>query len=96
MWVLTKSEWPALVNLALVRQVTYQQLSKSDPQVRVVASTLEEEFVLVDCDSAEEARAVVRMIAQQLPRDRAVLDLTRLEPAQLLAKEARPVEDQWV
>ena len=96
MWIVTKSEWPALVNLSLVRQITYQQLTKSDPHVRVIASTLEQEFVLVDCDSGEEARAVVRLIAQELSHDRAVLDLSRVEVAGLTAGEEPGAGDEWL
>jgi hypothetical protein len=77
-WVLTKTEWPALVNLSVIAHVGYRQLTKLEPQTRVIAFVAEEEIVLADCESGEQARAVVRLIADRLAEGKAVLDLSRL------------------
>jgi hypothetical protein len=38
MWVMTKSDWPVLVNLARTAHFGYQQIAKFDPRTRIVAS----------------------------------------------------------
>ena len=43
MWVMTKSDWPVLVNLSRTAHVGYQQIAKFDPRTRIVASAWEEE-----------------------------------------------------
>ena len=53
MWVLTKSDWPVLVNLDRAATVGYQQVAKFDPRTRVIAATWEQEFVLADCADGE-------------------------------------------
>jgi hypothetical protein len=79
MWVLTKTEWPTLVNLATVSQVGYQQIAKYQPEVRVIASTWEQELVLAECATGEQARAVVRLLARSLAARAPYLDLHALD-----------------
>jgi hypothetical protein len=83
MWVLTKTEWPTLVNLATVSQVGYQQIAKYSPETRVVASTWEQELVVAECATGEQARAVVRLIARSLAARAPYLDLHALDLATL-------------
>jgi hypothetical protein len=83
MWVLTKTEWPTLVNLATVSQVGYLQIAKYSPETRVIASTWEQELVVADCATGEQARAVVRLIARSLAARASYLDLHALDLATL-------------
>ena len=96
MWIVTKSEWPTLVNLAVVAHVDYVQVSKNDPRTRVVAITHEREIVLADCETAEQARAVMLLLAEQLREAKPLLDLTRLDLSRLTAGAEPPDETGWV
>ena len=87
MWVLTRSDWPTLVNLSVVATIGYQQVSKFAPQVRVVATTWEAEHLLADCDSGDEARAIVRLLAQGLRQGSEFIDLNQIDAGQLSATE---------
>jgi hypothetical protein len=75
MWVVTKSDWPQLVNLSRAANIGYQQLAKFDPRTRIVASAWEQEYVLAECSDGDEARALVERIAQALAEQASVLDL---------------------
>lgn len=75
MWIVTKSDWPVLINLDRAAQVGYQQVTKFDPRTRVVASAWEQEYVLADCVDGAEARAVINLIARALADGAGVLDL---------------------
>ena len=86
MWVLTKTEWPTLVNLAAISSVGYQQMVKYDPRTRVVATTWEQELPLAECATAEQARALVRFLAGALAEGRDVLDLAAIDLDQLPAE----------
>lgn len=83
MWVLSRSDWPVLVNLAVVANIGYQQVAKFDDRVRVIATTWDAETLLVDCDSGEQARAVVRLLAQGLRQGSEFIDLNQLNLDQL-------------
>ena len=48
MWVMTKSDWPVLVNLSRAAHVGYQQIAKFDPRTRIVASAWEQEYMLAE------------------------------------------------
>ena len=96
MWILTRAEWPTLVNLAVVARVDYRQLTKNDPRTRVVAFAADQEMVLVDCESGEQARAVVQLIAQHLNEGKPLLDLSRLDLSRLTAGTGARAEDGWV
>ena len=75
MWVVTRSDWPVLINLNRSAHVGYQQPVKFDPRTRVMASMWEQEFVLADCADGDEARAIVDRIARALAEKTEVLDL---------------------
>jgi len=83
MWVLTRQPWPTLVNLARLRGISYQQPSKTDLRVRVLASGEQPELPLAECDDGEQAQALVRAIAEALEEERAFLDLTALDLEEL-------------
>ena len=79
MWVMTKSDWPGLVNLHRAAQVGYQQVAKFDPKTRVVASAWEQEIVLAECADGDQARAMVERIALALANAANFLDLRRID-----------------
>jgi hypothetical protein len=81
MWVLTKSDWPVLVNLSRTATVGYQQIMKFDPRTRVVASAWEQEHVLAECPTGEEAQALVLHIARALADGLHLLDLRGIDLA---------------
>jgi hypothetical protein len=81
MWVVTRSDWPQLVNLSRAANIGYQQLTKFDPRTRIVASAWEQEYVLAECNDGDEARALVEQIARALAAQESVLDLREPVPA---------------
>lgn len=83
MWVMTRSDWPVLVNLARTAHVGYQQVAKFDPRTRIVASAWEQEFTLAECADGDQARALVNLISQALANGENLLDLRGVDPAQL-------------
>lgn len=84
MWVLTRTSWPTLVNLAVVSQVGYKQVAKYSPQTRVVASTWEQELDLAECATGEAAQRIVRLLAHRLAEGREFVDLSAVDdPAPL-------------
>ena len=85
MWVLTRSDWPILVNLAVTATIGYQQVAKFDSRVRVTATTWEAEHLLADCDDGDEARALVRHLAHALRQGVSFIDLTQIDFAQMTA-----------
>jgi hypothetical protein len=88
MWVLTRSDWPTLVNLSVVATIGYQQVSKFNPQVRLVATTWEAEYLLADCETGDEAKAIVRLLAQGVRHGTAFIDLNQIDARQLMAPGA--------
>jgi hypothetical protein len=82
MWIVTKSDWPVLINLARSAHIGYQQIAKFDPRTRVVASMWEQELVVADCADGDEARAIVDAIAKALAAGAPVLDLRGVDVAQ--------------
>jgi hypothetical protein len=91
MWVMTKSDWPVLINLSRAAHIGYQQIAKFDPRTRVVASAWEQEYVLADCANGDQAKAVIRLISQALARGENLLDLRGIDLAQLpVNAEASP------
>ena len=83
MWVMTRSDWPVLVNLSRTAHVGYQQIAKFDPRTRIVASAWEEEYTLAECADGDQARAVIGLIAQALANEENLLDLRGIDPAEL-------------
>ena len=79
MWILTRTHWPTLVNLSALSLVSYQQLTKLAPTIRVVGTAWEQEVVLAECPDGETAQALVRHVAAALAEERPFLDLTRYE-----------------
>jgi hypothetical protein len=88
MWIVTKSDWPVLVNLTRTAQVGYQQVAKFDPRTRVIASAWEQEHVLADCADGDQARALVDLIAQALAEGTRVLDLRGIDLARMVNEGA--------
>jgi hypothetical protein len=87
MWVLSRSDWPTLINLSVVASVGYQQVSKFDPRVRLVATTWEAEHLLADCDTGDEAKAIVLLLAQGLRQGTAFIDLNQISQRHLTASD---------
>ena len=83
MWVMTKSDWPVLVNLSRTAHVGYQQIAKFDPRTRIVASAWEEEYTLAECADGDQARALINLISQSLGNGENLLDLRGIDLAQL-------------
>ena len=83
MWVMTKSDWPVLVNLSRTAHVGYQQIAKFDPRTRIVASAWEEEYTLAECADGEQAKALIGLISQALGKSEKLLDLRGIDLAQL-------------
>ena len=82
MWVMTKSDWPVLVNLSRTAHVGYQQIAKFDPRTRIVASAWEE-YTLAECADDDQAKALVSLISQALGNGEKLLDLRGIDLAQL-------------
>ncbi len=82
MWILTKSDWPVLVNLSRTAHVGYQQVAKFDRRTRVVAAAWEQELVLAECADGEQAKLLVARIAQALAHGILLLDLRGIDLAQ--------------
>ncbi len=82
MWILTRSDWPVLINLSHSAQVGYQQVAKFDPRTRVVAAAWEQEFVLAECDDGEQAKALVALVARALADGVPLLDLRGIDLSQ--------------
>ena len=85
MWVMTKSDWPVLVNLSRTAHVGYQQIAKFDPRTRIVASAWEQEFTLAECADGDQAKALVSLISQALANGENLLDLRGVDLSQLAA-----------
>jgi hypothetical protein len=83
MWVLTKSDWPVLVNLSRTAHVGYQQIAKFDPRTRIVASAWEEEYTLAECADGDQAKALISVISQALGNGENLLDLRDIDLARL-------------
>jgi hypothetical protein len=83
MWVLTKSDWPVLVNLSRTAHIGYQQIAKFDPRTRIVASAWEQEYTLAECADGDQARALISLISQALGNGENLLDLRGVDLAQL-------------
>jgi hypothetical protein len=81
MWILTRTHWPTLVNADKVANIRYQQISKADPRIRILALAWEEEIVLAEAADGEEAQALVRLIAEALAERRPLLDLSGIDLA---------------
>jgi hypothetical protein len=80
-WIVTRSDWPVLVNLSRAAHVGYQQVAKFDPRTRVIAAAWEQEFVLAECPDGESARRLVAHVAAALAAELPLLDLSRINPA---------------
>jgi hypothetical protein len=83
MWIVTSQHWPTLVNLENVAHIRYQQISKADPRIRIMAVTCEGEIVLAEAVDGERARALVRLIAEAITDGQDLLDLTEIDPNDL-------------
>ena len=83
MWVMTKSDWPVLVNLSRAAHIGYQQIAKFGPRTRIVASAWEQEYTLAECVDGDQAKALISLISQALANGEKLLDLRALDLAQL-------------
>jgi hypothetical protein len=83
MWVMTKSDWPVLVNLSRTAHIGYQQIAKFDPRTRIVASAWEEEYTLAECADGDQAKTLISLISQALGNGDNLLDLRGVDLAQL-------------
>jgi hypothetical protein len=79
MWVMTKSDWPVLINLARTAHIGYQQIAKFDPRTRIVASAWEQEYALAECADGDQAKAVISLISQALANGENLLDLRGID-----------------
>lgn len=75
MWIMTRSDWPVLINLSRSAHIGYQQLTKFDPRTRLIAGMWEQEIALAECATGDEARAMMDLIAHHLQSGTDVLDL---------------------
>lgn len=75
MWIVTRSDWPVLINLNRSARIGYHQPMKFNPATRIVASMWEQEFELAQCADGDEARRVIDQIARALAARVEVLDL---------------------
>jgi hypothetical protein len=90
MWVMTRSDWPVLVNLSRTAHIGYQQIAKFDPRTRIVASAWEQEYMLAECADGDQARALVNLISESLANGDNLLDLRGIDLAQLAETVAEP------
>ena len=88
MWVMTKSDWPVLINLSRTAQIGYQQVAKFDPRTRIVASAWEQEHTLAECADGDQAKALINLISQALADGENLLDLRGIDLAQLAGNAA--------
>jgi hypothetical protein len=88
MWIMTKSDWPVLVNLDRAATVGYQQIAKFDPRTRLIAAAWEQEYVLAECADGDQARALMARIAAALAAGERLLDLRGIDLAALAGVEA--------
>mgnify|MGYP000855366951 FL=1 len=79
MWIMTRSDWPVLINLARSAHIGYQQLTKFDPRTRLIAGMWEQEFTLAECATGDEARAMMALIAHHLQAGTELLDLREVK-----------------
>ena len=85
MWVMTRSDWPVLVNLARTAHIGYQQVAKFDPRTRIVASAWEQEFTLAECEDGDQAKGLIGLISRALANGENLLDLRGIDLVQLAA-----------
>jgi hypothetical protein len=83
MWVMTRSDWPVLVNLARTAHVGYQQVAKFDPRTRIVASAWEQEYTLAECADGDQAKALISLISRALANGENLLDLRGIDLSEL-------------
>jgi hypothetical protein len=83
MWIMTRSDWPVLINLSRSAHIGYQQLTKFDPRTRLIAGMWEQEITVAECATGEEARALMDVIAQHLQAGTEVLDLREVTVADI-------------
>ena len=83
MWVMTRSDWPVLVNLSRTAHVGYQQVAKFDPRTRIVASAWEQEHTLAECADGDQAKALINLISLALGNGEILLDLRGIDLTQL-------------
>jgi hypothetical protein len=88
MWVMTKSDWPVLVNVSRTAHIGYQQIAKFDPRTRIVASAWEEEYTLAECADGDQARALIGLISRALANGENLLDLRDMDLEQLAGNAA--------
>jgi hypothetical protein len=78
-WIVTRSDWPVLVNLSRAAHIGYQQIAKFDARTRIVAAAWEQEFVLAECPDGDAARQIMDVIARALAAEAPVLDLRAVD-----------------
>lgn len=81
MWVVTRSDWPLLVNLSRTANIGYQQIAKFDSRTRVVAAAWEQELVLAECADGDQAKRLIERIARALADGARLLDLRGIDVA---------------
>ena len=82
MWIVTRTHWPTLVNLDRVANIRYQQISKADPRIRILALAWEQEIVLGEAINGEHAQAMVHRIAEALKAEQTILDLNEIDTSE--------------
>ena len=70
-----------LINLSRSAHIGYQQLTKFDPRTRLIAGMWEQEFTVAECETGEEARAMMNLIAHHLQSETELLDLREVDLA---------------
>ncbi len=83
MWIFTRSDWPVLVNLSVAATIEYQQVAKFDTRVRVIATSWEAEHLVADCATGDEAKAIIRHLAQGLRQGTEFIDLNQVDLSKL-------------
>ena len=92
MWVMTRSDWPVLVNLTRTAHIGYQQVAKFDPRTRIVASAWEQEHTLAECADGGQARALIGLISRALADGENLLDLRGVDLSELKLDASEPAQ----
>lgn len=84
-WVLTRSEWPVLINLARAAVLNFQQIAKFDSRTRIIASAWEQEYLLAECVDGDEARGLMFHLARSLAAGVPLVDLNAIDREQAIS-----------
>lgn len=83
MWIVTRSDWPQLINLDRAATIGYQQVAKFETRTRVIAAAWEQDHMLADCADGDQARGLVAVIARAIADGRPLLDLREIDLDQI-------------